>query len=471
MMVEMAIPNEKLETARMRKRWSVAVASEKAGVSVNTFNRWERGLQVPQLGTLDLVCKAFDLPPEELGFERAITAKRKPQEKKASHITTKNAITSDQIPIHVSSETGRLADIMPSQPVIDEVQGCVEQARRSLDSMSQRQSEKGGGGEVSRRQAITALIGTTAAVFGLTQSAHAQLLSPGEVLSLCTMNIPLIWQLYFEGGLAEVGQILPGYLSQLTALAKNSSHYQRRAASMASQGYQLASLLALQSQNFGTAQTYAQWAFEYGKQTEDFNLQTASLIRLALVYFYLKRAEPRLHAYQKALTCSHNSSPLLQGRVYIGLTEAYSKLGNRQDAQHCLELAHSTFPERPEEDPNFSYTHFNASSLSSFEGKMYLNLDQPRQAWNSFARLDKIVPNTLIPNRVELTVHQAATACAMGELEQTYAYVECAVTSALAMGSQLRCNEAYHVYEHMLQKWKNEPKVKTLGEMFLTKNF
>src|SRR6266496_3175409 len=73
----MATPNELLEAARMRKRWSVAVASEKAGVSVNTFNRWERGLQIPQLSTLDLLCKAFDMSPEELGFGHAITGKRR----------------------------------------------------------------------------------------------------------------------------------------------------------------------------------------------------------------------------------------------------------------------------------------------------------------------------------------------------------------------------------------------------------
>ncbi|HEY5002278.1 MAG TPA: helix-turn-helix transcriptional regulator, partial [Ktedonobacteraceae bacterium] len=80
----MAIPNEQLEAARMHKRWSVNVASEKVGVSVNTFNRWERGLQVPQLSTLDMVCRAFDMSPEELGFEQALIAKRRTKAKAES---------------------------------------------------------------------------------------------------------------------------------------------------------------------------------------------------------------------------------------------------------------------------------------------------------------------------------------------------------------------------------------------------
>src|ERR1700692_4837781 len=72
----MATPNEQLETARMHKRWSVALASEKAGVSINTFNRWERGLQIPQLSTLDQVCNAFDMSPEDLGFGHVVEVKR-----------------------------------------------------------------------------------------------------------------------------------------------------------------------------------------------------------------------------------------------------------------------------------------------------------------------------------------------------------------------------------------------------------
>jgi transcriptional regulator with XRE-family HTH domain len=73
----MAIPNRKLESARLKRRWSVETACKHVGVSVNTFNRWERGLQLPQLETLDQLCKAFALPPEELGFGNVIAARRR----------------------------------------------------------------------------------------------------------------------------------------------------------------------------------------------------------------------------------------------------------------------------------------------------------------------------------------------------------------------------------------------------------
>src|ERR1019366_2689498 len=194
-------------------------------------------------------------------------------------------------------------------------------------------------------------------VLGLAQSGRTKLLYPEEILSLCGASIPLAWRLYFEGGLEEVNQTLPGYLTYLTQLAKEPSHYQSKAAALASQGYQLASLLATQYQNFGTALTYAAQALTFADQVDDPHLQTAALIRQALVYFYLKRPLQRLRAYERASHYSQKASSLLQGRVHIGLSETYSCLGHERDAGQHLALAHRIFPEHSEDDIAFSYAH------------------------------------------------------------------------------------------------------------------
>jgi transcriptional regulator with XRE-family HTH domain len=293
----MATPNELLEAARMRKRWSVAVASERAGVSVNTFNRWERGLQVPQLSTLDQVCNAFDMSPEDLGFGHAIEIKRRTP----SQCKPQAGLSRADIP---STSTAGNAAIPIEQPTCG-LPISAEQAKRSLEIMSQISHKKSDGEEdrgFSRRQAITTLIGAPLTVFGLAQGTRAPVLHLDEMLSLCKISIPLLWRLYFEGGLAEVTQSLPGYLSQLTKLAQEPSHYQKRAASLASQGYQLGSLISVQHQNFGAATTYASHALMYANQVEDAHLQTASLIRRALVYLYLKRPQQRMHACLRAGT-------------------------------------------------------------------------------------------------------------------------------------------------------------------------
>jgi tetratricopeptide (TPR) repeat protein len=328
-------------------------------------------------------------------------------------------------------------------------------------------NSKDGSEGISRRQAIIALISTPAAVFGVTQGLKHATLHPEEVLALCAANLPLIWRLYFEGGLTEVGQILPGYISQLQVLAEHPSRYQQKAATLASQAYQLASLLALQYQNFGAALGDAKQAFDYGKLAQDPNLQTASLIRQGQVYFYLKRPRQRLMAYEQARQISKASSPLLQGRVYIGLTEVHSDLKHETQAKQFLDLAHVTFPARYEEDPNFAYTHFNAWSLSGFEGVAYLNLQQAGQAWDAFERVAETVPQTPVPNRVELNVRQASASVALGDLEQSCAYVQQALMSALAAGNQLRCTEIYGIYDDMQQKWGNEPRVKELEPLFV----
>lgn len=458
----MATPNELLEAARMRKRWSVAVASERAGVSVNTFNRWERGLQIPQLSTLDQVCNAFDMSPEDLGFGHAIEIKRRTP----SHSKLGAGLSMADSP---STSTAGSAAIPIEQPTL-ELPISFEQAKRSLEIMSQVSHKKSDGEEdkgFSRRQAITTLIGAPLTVFGLAQGTRASVLHPDEMLSLCTISVPLLWRLYFEGGMAEVTQSLPGYLSQLTRLAQEPSHYQKRAASLASQGYQLGSLISTQHQNFGAASAYATQALMCAQQVEDAHLQTASLIRRALVCLYLKRPQQRAQAYEQALLNSGKASALLQGRVHIGLAEAYSALGKERDAQQHLDLAHQTFPERYEDDPNFPYTHFNCLSLYSYEGMMHLNSQQPQKAWSSFMHLDRLLPRTPVPDRIELTVRQALAACALNDMDQSCAYLTSAVRGALAAGNHLRYDEAYAVYERMQCKWSKEPQVRALGQLFL----
>lgn len=475
----MVKPNEKLEAARMKKRWSVALASEKVGVSVNTFNRWERGLQVPQLGTLDQLCKAFASSPEDLGFEMVITTKRQPSTSfhslAQSDISMSSTSSSSTVPSSLSTTTisGSYDILSTGHAFYNQLSSSLtyarfEQTKRNLTDMHQSWHKHDGEEtrHVSRRHALTALLCAPSAVFGLALDGCPPILHPAEVLSLCEASIPLSWQLFFEGGILEVEGLLPGYLSQLDALIQHSAPQREQAASLASQGYQLASLIALQHQNFGLALAHARQAFVYAEQVQDPNLLTTSLIRQAQVHFYLQRTRARLQAYEQALQYSNKVSPLLQGRVYIGLTETYSQLGQKQEALHFLALAHRVFPTHCDADPGFAYTHFNHWSLTSFEGQTYLNLGQYGHAWELFGSMDKAIPKTLVPNRVELAVRQAAAAAGLGDLEQSCSYVEAALHASVESDNQLRYNEVYTIYETLYEKWQNEPRMHNLAISF-----
>ena len=217
--VAMGKPNEKLEVARMKKRWSVALASEKVGVSVNTFNRWERGLQVPQLGTLDQLCKAFALSPEDLGFETVITAKRQPSTSSClpagSNDSVSSTSSSNTIPSLLTSSSS--PDILlvghasSDQLSISFTHTRFEQTKRNLTDMHQswHKHDSEETRHVSRRHALAALLCAPSAVFGLALDARPPVLHPAEVLSLCETSIPLSWQLFFEGGILEVERLLP----------------------------------------------------------------------------------------------------------------------------------------------------------------------------------------------------------------------------------------------------------------------
>lgn len=63
------MPNRKLKRARLTRFWTMQDTAKKIGVSLQTYSRWERGLQHPHLSTLSLVCEAFGQTAEELGFE------------------------------------------------------------------------------------------------------------------------------------------------------------------------------------------------------------------------------------------------------------------------------------------------------------------------------------------------------------------------------------------------------------------
>ena len=448
----MTVPNEKLQRARLEKRWSVTAASRQVGVSTNTFSRWEQGLQIPQLATLTQLMEAFGMSAEELGFGFVIspqTRARRASEPTNGADTPAASVAMPEVDEEQYAASMSYSMRLPKPPHVQPA------------SAAQAEEE-----QLSRRRVIAALIGTPAAVFCARQGDTLSLLRVEEILTLCASHIPLCWQLYFEGGQAEVERVLPDYITQLSTLARHPSSYQQRAASLLSQAYQLSSLLATQRQDYGAASLSARQALFYGELAGDPNLQLASYIRQALVCFYMKRPRPRLQAYQSALQLAPQSSPLLQGRTYLGLAEVSSKLGDEHESWRFLDLAQRVFPEHPEDDPHFAYTHFSLTSLATLEGMMHLNLEQPERAWQAFSRAERLVPLGTAPTRLELTVRQAAASCALGELEQTCHYVRLAVPMARELGSSLRVDESYEIYERLLDSWGDEPRVRELDELF-----
>lgn len=61
--------NTMLIRARRTRIWSQQEAANNVGVDKKTYSNWEKG-QIPQPKYMRMLCEAFEVSPEELGYEQ-----------------------------------------------------------------------------------------------------------------------------------------------------------------------------------------------------------------------------------------------------------------------------------------------------------------------------------------------------------------------------------------------------------------
>ncbi len=278
----------------------------------------------------------------------------------------------------------------------------------------------------------------------------------------------LCWSLSNGGSLDAVKQLLPTFLPQLSAFAQQLSDYQKTSACLASQGYQLAYVIASHREDFNAALTACEQAHYYGKVAQDANLQVAALIRQGVTFLNRKRPYQTLEAYQQALQLADNVSPLVRTRLYAGLAEVHGKLQNEQEALRSIVLAQDSFPDDPQRDPASLYIHFPYSSVFLHEGLALLDLHRPGQAAKVLEQVDGLHPKMEISerSRLDLLNQQALAAGQQGDLDQFDKYMEEAITSAHRLGSELRLSEAWDIFIRMRDQWRYEPRIQSLGSFF-----
>lgn len=460
--------NALLLSARKSKFWTQEVASEKIGVEVSTYCRWESGEMQPSPTSLGRLCEAFGLPPAALGYRHLVQVPQEQQENaRPRAVLALPELLSGQIDL---AEMGMLAFALAYHQygwTSQELHTHMEEARKRIEAMLGQNADHE---ELTRRQAITLLSGLPIALLGLTFKDSNLPVFGEELLPLCATSIPACWELYFDGGVAEVERLLPVYRAKLSVLARNlSAPYHKQAANFASQVYQLSSMVARLQESYGQALDYCKDAWVYAQLAEDPSLQVATLIQRALIYFYRNQPAYELKAYEEALPLLKDVTPLLQGRVYTGLAEVYALRGNEQEALRYMGLAHEHYPAHPEQDPAFPYgrhTHF--ALYVRGEGLVYLNLKKPKDALKSFTYVENNIlkQKAMIVPRVELSFHQAAAQVALGDLQQSCVHLEHVAISAKDLGLRLWFNRAFDVYQHLPEKWYSEMAVKELEAHF-----
>jgi transcriptional regulator with XRE-family HTH domain len=284
-----------------------------------------------------------------------------------------------------------------------------------------------------------------------------------EILARYAASIAACWHLYFDGGAEEIKPYLALHLPRLASLAKVPSKYQRGAAILASQAYQLEWFLALQDRDFGKALFATQESFTYGEIADNPSLLLASRVRRAHVYLHLKNPTQQMRHHEAALQYAPNVSPLLKSWINMVIAENHASLHRVKEADYFIKLARDHFPDHPEEDANASYIPVNSYTLSKYETLTYLHMQQPEKALQATRDAEKELPETLLPRRAELLNHQLMALCDLGELEEACALFEIAERGARQ--SKLRYNEVCEVYSLMCMKWPNERQVLELEEL------
>lgn len=410
--------NQRLRAARMSKRWSMATASEKVGVDRVTYSRWERGEQEPYISTLDMLCQAFGMSPEELGYE---------------HLVAIQDVQEQQI-IKLSSEQ------------LDILRIVLGESRMTYFDQAKR--------ETLRQIAVATGAATAGARIFLNPEPWDRLLAAQTKVSILNVaSLDIFENLIAEGWkLSNINQleaaegIIASFLPQIQAIPPDE--VTARIAFIASQGLRLQSILLHHRLHISDKMRMCQQSVEYARYANDTNTLVAALIELATAYEFSGQMEKCFQTLQEALFYSPQASPLVQSRVYSNNAIMLASGKRGKEAELYIGLAHSTFPDVPTQDPSYALADSSVFTLSHHTGLVRLHGGQLAQAPESFEFYKGHPAGTNIPERLRLEIVNglSKTAIQSGELERYTQLFEDAIIGATRLGSKKRFDEAMSIF-------------------------
>ncbi len=464
--------NIKLKQARLRKHWTLARASEEIGVHITTYNGWELGNHIPHVTTLDLLCQAFQASAEELGFAELSSNEQvspEPTETETVSPLSEIVIQEDGQMLYDTLEVRVLSSIFawrPQQGTYAALQHMVQQEIGRFDTMLQPQHNHDI--QVSRRQALNVIAKLPIGLLGLTTLDDIKRLPHKKILSSCAASLSACRELYNNGEVQVVKDILSQYLPSLVKLAEYPSKYQRDAAYFAAQAYLIMTYLAEHQRSLDAMESYCHEAYKHGQIANNVDIQVMALARLAVKFDFESRWRKTLQTYQKALSISNGASPLYQSRMYAGLAAAHSYCFEQKEALHFISKAQETFSLADEKTSLLYAAGSNHHALMLWSGLVYKHVNQPDAAWKSFTQIGTLEKTPKIPewNRIEFVNYAASVAIRQKDLEKSCVYLENAGKAALAIGHGQRYIETCDTYKELQVLWGNEPRVMALQDLF-----
>ncbi|GER88921.1 hypothetical protein KDW_30830 [Dictyobacter vulcani] len=323
--------------------------------------------------------------------------------------------------------------------------------------------------QLSRRDILRFIVSMPLALYDFTDvSRQSSKLVPQEIIPLYAAGIPACWRLYYEGGQTQLEHVLPRYISHLTLLTRNPSKLQKNAAGLLSQAYQLMALLAQSHEHFDDAIEYCQHAAFYGGYAEDANLQVMAYIRLQDTYWEQQVFDKCFTTLKQAELLAENTTLLLRGRIFARLANISSYRSELTSAQHYIDLAQQTFPQHPEMDPSFLYSHTTHFVLYANEVSARIKLGQLQRARDAVVNAEKFVLGPANPRKIDVTHYQIQVAVALEDLEQCAVLFEKLIYYVKKYGQELDRRNTYTLYQSLHEHWPHEARVEKMKQALLS---
>jgi transcriptional regulator with XRE-family HTH domain len=502
------ILNEKLRQARIDRRWSIDYAARRIGIGRTTYMRWEQGTQIPHDSSLMLACKAFNLSPEQLGFEYgpsdiAISlSEEKIKEDPANSLSTQKhpewstdplTFSRDGTQDIIEAETGNQPEdsydalevkiivmALRWKPLADSLavlQQSIFEIIRKYDAMHE-DHQNNYEARITRRHALQAIALFPIQMYGLNRiPLKIRALPLDETLASCASGIVACWELrqYEPEGLAAIQKILAAYLPILEQVARQSSPFQKAAANLAAQGYLLMGILANHYSKLEQMETTSRLARFYSQLAQDPNLEVSALIRLAIKFDFEDRDGQTLETYQEAaaLPAFSTVSPLLKGRVYIGLAGMHAYCQKPSTALSYLSRARDIFPVDPQADPGYAFAMCDANSFALWEGLTLQYTNHYEEATAAFFRFGSLTPvaGLLETHRAENLNYATSLAIEQHDLSAACTYLSAAEDIAWNIQHEHLQAEVRDTLKSMRLIWPHEPAVKALQEKIYSRQY
>ena len=458
--------NTLLRTARRQKGWSQQQLADFAGIGICTVERAEQGKPL-RIDTVQRLCACLEKTPEQLGLVKLDFQ----QEGSIRQGGTKTCSRDGEI-------IGEVQENTPSPPIrLTQEQIASLLQLLALGDITMTHFDP------QRRATLLHLLSTASML-----SVVPQALSDPETwerLSISVANpsnldattlhhfetlMATCWDLSNSGQLQIAEQVLASFLPRFLQLAPHHT----QAASLASHGLRLQSILVAHRLKLADKVTLCQQAVVYAKQANDYPILVAALCELGTAFRYTQQDENVLRVSQEMLFYCRYVPPLLQARTYIVAAEALSRCGRTREAEFYIQLAYETFPDHSQYDL-INHANANIFSMGIYEGLAYLSQGKGDKAFATFGgklfegRLTAYQSTSALPERIrlEITNHQGQAAILSNDLEEYARCLEEGITGAIALKSQKRFHEAVTIFQQEVPpQWRNEQRLKDIAERF-----